>query len=115
MASLSDLSLLTTQAYLNGEWVTKPHSFAVSNPFSSEVIAEVSDCDEHDAASAVACEMDACLLHMPFNGKLVNAPFRAKCIPEVERCDELHPPRSASVQRQGTIFSGLTPTHPTSP
>ncbi len=55
MASLSDLSLLTTQAYLNGEWVTKPHSFAVSNPFSSEVIAEVSDCDEHDAASAVAC------------------------------------------------------------
>lgn len=45
--------LLTTSAYINGEWVTKPDTFAVTNPFNDELIAQVSDCDQCDATNAI--------------------------------------------------------------
>jgi len=37
-----------TEAYINGQWVTKNRTFAVTNPFDNTEIAQVADCDRND-------------------------------------------------------------------
>ena len=53
--SLSDASLLRTQAYINGEWVDADDgsTFKVYNPANHEVIAEVADCGAAETRRAI--------------------------------------------------------------
>ncbi|MBU2979893.1 NAD-dependent succinate-semialdehyde dehydrogenase [Alteromonas sp. C1M14] len=59
MSFSSNTQLLATSAFINGSWVTKPSTFAVTNPLNGEHIADVSDCDENDAASAIEAAKQA--------------------------------------------------------
>lgn len=47
------MSLQETSAYINGEWVSKPVTFPVKNPFNGEIIAEVADCNRADVRMAI--------------------------------------------------------------
>lgn len=52
---LSDTSLLISKAFINGQWVDS-HSgetFAVTNPATGELLAEVPDMDEVDTQRAI--------------------------------------------------------------
>ena len=51
--SLKDPSLLETRAYINGAWVTKDQTFAVTNPATGDVIAHVSDLTAADTKEAI--------------------------------------------------------------
>ncbi len=42
-----------TEAYINGEWMVKNKTFAVTNPFDNTEIAQVADCDRNDAKIAI--------------------------------------------------------------
>jgi succinate-semialdehyde dehydrogenase/glutarate-semialdehyde dehydrogenase len=53
MYQLQQPQLLKTASYIDGNWLNKDTSFAVTNPYSGEIIAQVSNCDEQDATSAV--------------------------------------------------------------
>ena len=52
---LEDPSLLRTQSYINGEWVSAANgaSFAVHNPADGAVIAEVADLGAADVPRAI--------------------------------------------------------------
>ena len=50
---IKDKTLFRTEAYINGQWVTKSNSFKVYNPYNGEEIANVSDCDDNDMKSAI--------------------------------------------------------------
>ncbi|KIC20340.1 NAD-dependent succinate-semialdehyde dehydrogenase [Leisingera sp. ANG-Vp] len=54
MLSLSRPDLLLSDAYLNGEWQPRDARFAVKNPSTGEVLAEVADCTVDDAKGAIA-------------------------------------------------------------
>ncbi|MGB7242935.1 MAG: NAD-dependent succinate-semialdehyde dehydrogenase [Sulfitobacter sp.] len=54
MLSLSRPDLLLSDAYLNGEWFSNGNRFAVRNPSTGEILAEVADCTVKDAKSAIA-------------------------------------------------------------
>ena len=53
--NLNDASLLATNAYINGEWVAADsgETFAVNNPASGEVIAQVAKCGAAETARAI--------------------------------------------------------------
>ncbi len=53
MLNLKDPSLLKTNAFINGEWVSSEHTFTVSNPATGEAIAEVSDLSISQVKSAI--------------------------------------------------------------
>lgn len=42
-----------TEAYINGQWMTKNKTFDVTNPFDNTEIAQVADCDRNDAKIAI--------------------------------------------------------------
>ena len=50
---LNDPSLLETRGYINGAWVSKETTFAVHNPATGEVIAQVADLGVADTAAAI--------------------------------------------------------------
>ena len=50
---LQDKRLFRTNAYINGDWVSAESSFAVIDPATSELIADVADCTKADAERAV--------------------------------------------------------------
>jgi len=50
---IKDKTLFRTEAYINGQWITKSDSFKVYNPYNGEEIANVSDCDDNDMKSAI--------------------------------------------------------------
>jgi succinate-semialdehyde dehydrogenase/glutarate-semialdehyde dehydrogenase len=50
---LSDPALLETRAYINGEWRDSDSRFAVTNPATGEVIAEVTDTSTADVQQAI--------------------------------------------------------------
>ncbi|SHH18974.1 NAD-dependent succinate-semialdehyde dehydrogenase [Cognatishimia maritima] len=50
---LNDASLLESRAYVNGVWVTSNKTFAVTNPATGDVIAEVADLSVEDTRSAI--------------------------------------------------------------
>src|SRR5690606_32165456 len=54
--SLSDASLLKTQAYIDGQWVDADDgsTFAVSNPATGEEIAQVAKAGQAETARAIA-------------------------------------------------------------
>ncbi|KIC12040.1 succinate-semialdehyde dehydrogenase [Leisingera sp. ANG-M1] len=54
MLSLSRPDLLLSDAYLNGEWQARDARFAVKNPSTGEVLAEVADCTVEDAKGAIS-------------------------------------------------------------
>ncbi|MEX0300878.1 MAG: NAD-dependent succinate-semialdehyde dehydrogenase [Leisingera sp.] len=54
MLSLSRPDLLLNNAYLNGEWQACDARFAVKNPSTGEVLAEVADCTVDDAKGAIS-------------------------------------------------------------
>ncbi len=53
MRDLKDSSLFETRAYVNGAWVEGSKTFAVENPATGEVIAQVADLDAADIARAI--------------------------------------------------------------
>ena len=59
MRALKDPSLLETRAYVNGEWIDGPRKFAVENPATGEVIAEVTDLGPEDVARAIDAAYEA--------------------------------------------------------
>ncbi|MFW8634754.1 NAD-dependent succinate-semialdehyde dehydrogenase [Cribrihabitans pelagius] len=59
MLSLSRPDLLLSEAYLNGEWQGRAARFAVCNPSTGEVLAQVSDCSAEDAKAAIAAAQTA--------------------------------------------------------
>ena len=61
MRDLKDPSLLETRAYVNGAWVETGATFAVENPATGEVLAEVTDM----APAAVAGVIDAAFAAKP--------------------------------------------------
>ena len=50
---------MITKSYINGKWVDKEQTFAVSNPFDGQEIAQVSDCNRLDAKEAIDAAHDA--------------------------------------------------------
>ncbi|WP_018624852.1 NAD-dependent succinate-semialdehyde dehydrogenase [Kangiella aquimarina] len=46
-------SLVKSRAFINGEWVTTDKRFRVDDPFSQELIVEVSDCGEKEVNQAI--------------------------------------------------------------
>ena len=50
---IEDKSLLKTEAYIDGKWVSKESTFAVSNPFDGTLIAQISDCNQEDTEKAI--------------------------------------------------------------
>ena len=61
MRALNDATLLETRAYVNGAWVEIGATFAVENPATGEVLAEVTDM----APAAVAGVIDAAFAAKP--------------------------------------------------
>lgn len=53
MRKISCPELLLTQAYLNGEWVSRSKRIAVTNPSTGEVLATVPDCSVEDVTKAI--------------------------------------------------------------
>jgi len=51
---LTDPSLLRSDAYIGGAWLPARARFAVADPATGEVLAEIADLDENDAADAIA-------------------------------------------------------------
>lgn len=51
---IKDKSLLKTEAYIDGQWISKSKAFTVYNPYDSKEIAEVSDCEASDMNDAIA-------------------------------------------------------------
>ncbi len=57
---LSDPGLLRTEAWIAGDWTAGASgTFAVDDPATGDVIAEVADCDRADAARAIAAAQAA--------------------------------------------------------
>lgn len=56
---IKDQSLLKTQAYINGKWISKSDNFKVYNPFDGREIATVSDCDAIDMNEAISAAENA--------------------------------------------------------
>ncbi len=50
---LKDSSLLETRAYINGDWREGSETFAVTNPATGELIANVADCSVADVREAI--------------------------------------------------------------
>lgn len=50
---MKDKSLLKTEAYIDGNWISKSSSFKVYNPYDGKQIANVSDCDPSDMNMAI--------------------------------------------------------------
>lgn len=53
MLKLNDPSLLETRAYINGEWLSREATFAVTNPSTGEKIADVADVSLEDVSNAI--------------------------------------------------------------
>ncbi|MEL6820294.1 MAG: NAD-dependent succinate-semialdehyde dehydrogenase [Calditrichota bacterium] len=53
MKNLSDKALFKTQAYINGEWITKTPSFPVYNPATGEHVSDVSNVSAAEAKIAL--------------------------------------------------------------
>ena len=58
---LNDPTLLRTESYINGAWVTAPGDkrFAVTNPATHDVIAEVADLGSAETTAAIDAAMPA--------------------------------------------------------
>lgn len=69
MLSLSRPDLLRQDAYLNGEWQGRSTRFAVHNPSTGEVLAEVADCTVEDARTAIDAAKAAQKDWAQFTGK----------------------------------------------
>lgn len=52
-------SLVKSRAFINGEWVKTNKRFRVDDPFSQELIVEVSDCGEEQANQAIEAAHNA--------------------------------------------------------
>ena len=59
LASLDDASLLRTQALINGEWVAGSAQFAVTDPATGALLAEVANLGVADAEAAIAAAHNA--------------------------------------------------------
>ena len=59
LASLDDPSLLKTQALINGEWVAGKTTFAVDDPATGALLAEVANLGTAEAATAIAAANNA--------------------------------------------------------
>ncbi|MCV2366724.1 NAD-dependent succinate-semialdehyde dehydrogenase [Roseateles oligotrophus] len=70
LAGLDDASLLRTQALINGEWVAGGAQFAVTDPATGALLAEVANLGAAEAESAIAAANNAL------------APWRAKTAKE---------------------------------
>jgi succinate-semialdehyde dehydrogenase/glutarate-semialdehyde dehydrogenase len=53
MLKLTDSALLKNDAYVDGVWAGSSERFAVANPASGEILAQVADLDEADARRAI--------------------------------------------------------------
>lgn len=53
MLKLNDPTLLETRAYINGEWIAREATFAVTNPSTGEKIANVADMSIADVSAAI--------------------------------------------------------------
>lgn len=53
------MKLLNNKAYIDGQWVSKSDTFAVSNPFDGSEIAQVANCDRADTQGAIAAAQKA--------------------------------------------------------
>jgi succinate-semialdehyde dehydrogenase / glutarate-semialdehyde dehydrogenase len=53
MRKLNDPTLLETRAYVNGQWVETGKTFAVYNPSTGDLIADVTDLDVEDTKAAI--------------------------------------------------------------
>ena len=51
---LKDSSLFKEEAFINGNWVSSKKTFAVNNPATDEIIANVTNLETADAESAIA-------------------------------------------------------------
>lgn len=58
-SKLSDASLLKTDSYIDGKWVSGETRFAVDNPANRQTIADVADVGEAGARKAVAAAHEA--------------------------------------------------------
>ncbi len=59
MKTLRKQDLVQRNSYINGNWVSGPATFAVTNPASDETVAEVTDCTTDHAQDAVAAARQA--------------------------------------------------------
>ncbi|PTT76806.1 succinate-semialdehyde dehydrogenase (NADP(+)) [Pelomonas sp. HMWF004] len=59
LAALEDASLLRTQALINGEWVGASTSFAVTDPATGQLLAEVPNLGRAETESAIAAAANA--------------------------------------------------------
>lgn len=50
---LKNKALLTTKAFINGEWVETANTFDVINPSTGEIVAKVADCGETEVNAAI--------------------------------------------------------------
>ena len=51
---LKDSSLFKETAFINGQWLNSKSTFAVNNPATDEVIANVANLETADAENAIA-------------------------------------------------------------
>ncbi len=54
MNTLSHSSLLREQAYINGQWLSGAQQFAVHNPASGALLAQVADLGAAETRAAIA-------------------------------------------------------------
>ena len=59
LAALDDASLLKTQALVNGEWLSGKSSFAVTDPATGALLAEVANLGETETEAAIAAANNA--------------------------------------------------------
>ena len=59
LQALNDASLLKTQALINGEWVSGKSTFAVHDPATGALLAEVANLGESDTEAAIAAANNA--------------------------------------------------------
>ncbi|GAB4347462.1 MAG: NAD-dependent succinate-semialdehyde dehydrogenase [Oricola sp.] len=86
---LNDPSLLETRAYVNGEWLAGDKTFAVHDPATGELIAEVADLQVADTARAIDAAHAAKPAWAALTGKERGALLRRWYELMVENADDL--------------------------
>ncbi len=69
MRQLTDQTLLTGKAYVNGEWIETENQFVVTNPATGDVVAKVADLTADDVSAAIDAAYDAQIGWAAMTGK----------------------------------------------
>lgn len=89
MRKLTDPTLLETRAYVNGKWIENGTTFAVHNPSTGALIAEVTDLGVDETKAAIDAAYQAKADWAAHTGKERSAVLKRWCDLMIENADDL--------------------------